>query len=348
MIRNPVPGYVALLVFLLLALTGCLKRVEHITVAPDGAVKIAVEYETSAGDNSHHEMYGGDAPPSSKAGWRILEQKPVVDDDGKTKHVLKAERSFAPGATLVASYAKPGDPDGDLYLRFPTELRREKRADGEYFHFARRYPHRRFAEIEAYRHIIYGDAKVREVMEKEGNEVTRADRILMIDAAMQLDARRIRVFARQAFRQVTPDAPQDAWLAVNEALADVHEDVDTARQAALMEKAEDDDGAKVFEAEVNRIRAKVIERLTSTLRKASGYTEKQVEAFIRQYTRNERYAEITEDLRDENFEITVEMPGEIVASNATSVEGNIAKWEIKGDSLAGVTAELMVTSRIAK
>ena len=334
-----------LLAVLSLAFVGChLERKERITVAPDGSVSIELLYEA----DSRSEIYDGDAAPSVEAGWKNVVETVEVDEEDEEHYQLTAAASFPPGAELPQNFGKPGDPDSGLYVQFPTQVAREQRPDGTYYHFYRIYPRRGWAQVKGLEKVIEDELEdeIGDLEEKEFEELTREEIATALRALARFESVKMLTFARAAFRGVTPDVPQDCWLKVHGGIMELVREVDYEHLASLM--TDEDTAIEIVDAQEGRLEADAMDRLPSALMNACGYGLDQLREFLRRFERNQRHFDITEDVEHETFEITVEMPGEIVGSNADSVEGNTARWRFSGDLFLDRDLELMVSSRVAK
>ncbi|MFH0983585.1 MAG: hypothetical protein V2A79_18880 [Planctomycetota bacterium] len=329
-------------------LLGCMKRKETITVARDGGVTMRVECETDAGD----EFTNGDAMPSEEDGWTVKQWTVTERNDAtgeiKEHYQLAAEKTFPPRARLADRFAPAKDNHAELYLQFPTTLKMEERPDGTYHHFRRVYPVRReWGRLEAVRKEIFKPVDER-VHDKKVEEMTQEDRLLVLKALVRYEAAKMTTFARSAFLEVSPDAPQDGWLKVYAALQTVERESDYDRLASLLASPEEEDRTQALEAEAAAFESRTMGRMSAALADACGYSERQVARFTERYHYHKQYQEISEDLGDESFEITVEMPGEIVGTNADEVEGNQARWKFDAQVLRDRDFDSMVTSRVAK
>jgi hypothetical protein len=323
-----------------LGLAGCLEHRETITVDPDGTVTIEARFTTG----SEAELYEGDAVPSPAGGW-IVDESVEIDDEEKERFHLVAEAVFPPEVQVPANYAVPGDGDTDLYLQFPTTVTIEDRPDGVYYHFHRRYPGRGWAQIEALRELLV-EEKLKKLKDTPLEEYTRQDHVLVLRSYADFEAVKMLTFARAAFLEVTPDAPQDKWLKVHAAIHEVKGELETDRIARLMEIEDEQERDEALEAEGKQWEERTLKRLQEAVREHCGYGGRQMSDFLRRYERNRRFFEITSDLGDDAFEITVVLPGTIVGSNADSTEGNRATWKFSGQRFRDRDVELMATSRL--
>ena len=155
-------------------------------------------------------------------------------------------------------------------------------------------------------------------------------------------------FARAAFLEVSPDAPQDGWLEVHAAVQAFKGELDTERIARLMEIEDEQERDEALEAEAERWEERTMERLKDAVRDHCGYGGRQLSDFLHRYERKRRFFEITGDLGDDGFEITVVLPGTITGSNADATEGNRATWKFSGQRFRDRDVELMASSRIPR
>ena len=320
--------------FLVIALAilaaGCFAHEERITVLADGSVIIRVVHEA----DSDAELYETDAAPTAAGGWSV--------EPGEEPHSLTAIATFAAGATLPDGFADPRDPLADLYVRFPTEVKVEERTDGTYYHFRRVYPRRNWARVRVLQKELENELRDEIDLDKDVDELTPEE---IIDAT--------RIFVRYyhlmelelielAFRDLYPDGPQDRLLALRGYLEESLERGDYSRLAAAIAGAEDPEA--VFEAFMERIEEQRDERAGAALAAAGESNPERTAAFMDRYA---WYVHRVDVMQNETFEISVEMPGEIIGSNAESVEGGTATWNFRAGDLGYGDVELMVSSFIA-
>jgi hypothetical protein len=338
---------IALPVLVATLLFSCTKREEIIRVTPEGRVDMHVEFDS----DSLADLTEGDAVPSAATGWAVsrwhsTEAEPI---DGKDKdhYGLIAEQSFPPGADLPSSFGT--DADTALSLAFPTSLTTERRPDGTYYHFSRVYlPRLHWAFLHRRSEQFIKEIE-EHIGEKEQDEWTDEEWTFVVRSLVGQEVDKMRLFARAAVEDVLPEAPQDAWLRMGTALERLVEELDYGRITALVAATPNEEMAAAIEAEAAAFDAEAIERMVAVLTDAFGYRAASTKAFVDRYDWHQRYHEINEDLADDSFKITVEMPGEIVAANAGDVDGAEAEWEFDGEALrdAGPNGvELMVTSRV--
>jgi hypothetical protein len=342
--------WIAAAAVLAVCLAGCLKRKETITIAQDGRVAVELEYKGGTGD-----VENGDAMPSAASGWQIEVRKEITgEDNGEPTEdtIIEGSASFAPGEQLPFTYADPYDPDFELYLQFPTTLTVERRADGLYYHFRRIYPARRYAYVDNfYRAHVKDDLEKIERKSDRGEELTRDERRQQIEAAVAVELNKMRVFATQAFQNTTPDAPQDCWLKTWEGFQRLAESIDSNELLDLVERIrenEDDDAAgEALAARAEELQAQAMDTYLNGLEEYCGYDQRQRETFLRLYAQAKKEYDITEDLMDDAFEITVVMPGRLVAANSTKRDGeHDVTWEFEGSEFFDADVVLMATSMV--
>jgi len=331
---------------LALSAAGCLKRKETITVAQDGRVTVALEYESKNREFGHP-----DAMPSTESGWDVAVAS-HTKKDGSEEHALTGQRTFAPGQRLPRTYAAPNDPNADLYVDFPTELQTERRDDGLYFHIRRTYSPRRWAYVQ-YWHDRFFDDKMKKLSEKPAEQLTARERIELMKTLVAIQARRQIELAEAAARESGIELAPDEWLAARRALLDVYEELDYEHLLKLQEGSErqgqDPQLKKAAEERLNReveaIMNRAGEALTETLR--AQLAEPEYARFQRASERVALYHQITEATGTHYFEIRVKMPGRVVAHNADKVDENgEAVWEFDGRAFRDRPYELLITSRL--
>jgi hypothetical protein len=331
----------AILLLAVAAPAACIERKERITLHADGRVDMIVSADaTDAADP--------DAPatPAADDGWLIEQALETRGEDEVP--VVVASRSFEWGDALPAHYATGLEENDREPLRFPTAVAMEPVRGGTVYRFRRVYPPRPWAFVDyEYRRIVAALEKT--VGEGEDAEdLTPAQRIEAIKAFVRGEAQKVEQFARQAFLDVTPDAPDEAWLLARSALRACLDEIDYgALEAAVREieaLAEGEEREERTRRELDRLRETMRDRLRAGLREHAGYGGTRLRRFDQRYDFHERSFRLTDTLGAYRFTITLEMPGEIVASNADSVQGRTLTWQVAGDSMRDRTVELMATS----
>lgn len=340
--------YTVLTIGTLAACAGCPFRKERIIVTADGSVLMRLQYEGSA-----EELERFDALPTRETGWKVnREIKKQDQEKDEETHVLTAERRFAPGEPLPRNLAKENDPEADLYLDFPTTLTIQDRADGRYFHFRRTYTPRRWAYVQ-YWHDSNIDNDIKKLGDKPVDELTRDDRLKIVQALAGIEAFTQLEFAKEALAESESELPPEYGLLAGQALLSVYEEkYDHFRTVFdLCEDLTDDQQEACYEREADRILAEGYDAYIQSLTD-SGLGQDQRDAFHRSYQQAKRYYEITNELGAHGFEIEVQMPGAIVAHNGEKVregeDGKVAHvtWTFDGKAFRDRPVELIVISRV--
>ncbi|MFO0873353.1 MAG: hypothetical protein U0575_05215 [Phycisphaerales bacterium] len=341
--RTRVPACVAVAaIAACLALSACVERKERITVHGDGTIDLSVRHSSTDAE----DLLQGDALPDLAAGWETqLREEP---EDGKTKYVYEATATTVLGQALPSRYGMPRDAFEAQFLQFPTTITMERRKDGTWYHFRRVYEPRRWGELKALSESP--EAKRLQEAGDPGAEPD-ADRVEQFTRALvDLQAARLLLFARAALLEVAPRVPQDGWLRVRDSMKQLAQEID-ARAVVddLMHATRlDDEGKKAaaIQKALKRIEGAVAERLQLAVRTECGFGGTELSAFTHALEKHQREGAVTEDLADDSFEIVVELPGEIMGSNADSAAGGRATWRFKGEDLMDRPRELLASSRV--
>lgn len=349
---------------------GCVKRMERITIAPDGRVTIAVTIE-----GRPNELEGGDAMPSKESGWDVKRTTKIEEHDGKKEEtlVIDASQSFEPGAPLPETYAAPDDPDVELYIQFPTRVWMEKRGNDTFVHFKRIYSPRPWNFIQFWETSIFND-DLKKLAQKPVEELTDEDRVKILRAFGSVEAHKQLELAAIALRRVAPDHAPDVWLKAREALLNSYENVNWQALASIHALAEKEQGDQMledsimwvhpeddmtrrvaedkknerFEREHRKIEADGREAFLRSLKEYAGFNRTKVEAFEKEWSRARRHYDITGASGGHAFEVRVNMPGEVIAHNATAVDDEGYKWEFTGEAFRDRPFELLITSKLPR
>jgi hypothetical protein len=332
-----------------LVLAGCLERKEKLVISADGSATLTLAFKTDSLD----ELDQGDAAPTIDGGWWIEQRSqrkrmpvvPIGEDprrEPQMEHLRTAELHLPAGVPWPANYAAIGDVDPDVYLQFPTSLTIERRADGVYYHFRRVYQPRQWAQLDLMRQSLQEElekAAADELGERRSVELART--------LAQLEVIKHLHWARQAFRAAAADLPQDVWLSLATSLGRVGTEVDVqplVRLVAAPKGIERNQDA--VQQELVALRDWIDRRMEEKIKSVPGFGGRHLAAFLRRYDWHRRSYEVTEDLGDDQFEITVQMPGEIVGTNALSVQDATVAWAFPGSAVRDREVELMVSSRV--
>ncbi|MCH7546119.1 MAG: hypothetical protein IID30_06930 [Planctomycetes bacterium] len=327
-------------IVLVFVLTGCLERKEHIVVRPDGSVKITVNHTSESWD----DMYLGDAWPRLEGGWLAVTSS-QVDNEGKETFYLKAEATFPPDVELPSDYEIPQDHFPATSTVFPTELTIEERRDGTYYHFKRSYLARPWAYVAQPREMV--EDEIKGMDDREIDELSPTERRKIITTFAKIEVIKLEAFARAAFDDVAPHAPQDIWLDLHAALLSLVELLDYDRIIELMGKAGEPADEEALDEEAKKFEIGAMEEIDNSLRRTGYLTGSEIREFFQRLDWHRTFYERTEDTSDDTFTISVTMPGEIVAHNGDNMSGHQVTWEFNGEMFRDRNYDLMVTSRVS-
>jgi hypothetical protein len=321
-------------------LTGCVKRKESIRVAPDGAVRLQTEIIGDPGD-----VAGGDAMPDAAAGWTVHDET-IVKDDGKEEQHRSATLTVQGGAELPDSYAPVAD--GVAYrtsLRFPTELTIDRRPDGTYYNFRRVYLAREQARYEWYRKLFEQSLGKLDLAGKDPADLTDAERTNLLDHLRTLQALKMSEYVRSGAAAMEDHWPQYYGLILRQGLLDYFAEVDLTPIVTLMKQpagpGRDDAIAGFGTALIVGAR----DRLLQTLGKLR-VPAAEADAFFAAYDEEETRRTVTEDLGDEDWDVRVTLPGQLIAHDGDRVDGDSVVWTFKGEALMDRDQILSATSRV--
>ncbi|MGD2109317.1 MAG: hypothetical protein PVI86_07980 [Phycisphaerae bacterium] len=333
------------------ACLSCVEREEKIRIARDGAVIIELEYEGSEG-----ELATGDAMPAAESGWEVERSVEKKNDDVIVR--LESARRFAPGETLPRTFAAAGDPDTDLYCDFPTEVRIERRHDAIYYYFRRTYAPRRWTYIQRW-HDEFIDDDVKKLAEKPVAELTPDEQGQMAEAFAGVEAFKQIEFSSIAIAESHPELPVEYGLMARRALIDYYTEAgdsgDLQRVMDLCGSMPDEEtrGA-CFDREADRILGEGYAAYIASLKTGAGFKKRDIAAFEHAYQRAQRYHRITEKLGGHSFQISVTMPGEVIADNTLNgdvdfdeeAQTSTVKFEFDGEWFRDRPCELIAVSRL--
>lgn len=320
---------------------GCLERKETIRVGRDGSVRMIV---TIKGEPSDFDS--GDALPQRGGPWRIEEDRIETEDDQSETRIRVASFDGRKGEPIPDSFVDDHDPNYETSLRFPTGVDVERRSDGEYFHFNRRY----LARQEA-RYAIWNEA-LKETIEKfsgkDPADMSDEERRELVGALRASESmKRVEMVAGAVEAMQDQEWPQDYGLRLRRIVLDAYENANMDDVVTLMGSPAGEDRDRAINSFGAELVEKVADRMRHELRElrvSSGDAER----FFDAYAAEEARRSVTEDLMDETFRVELELPGEIVGHNATSVEDGKLIWEFPGKSLNDRDHVLMATSRISR
>jgi hypothetical protein len=342
------PFVIGCILSLGLGFPGCVERREHLVISPDASVLWQVRHRS----DSIEDLLNGDAVPTVAGGW-FVEQGQERDDDGKVTYTLSAEAVYsAKRHRFPEGFGTPADTANGVCLNFTTSVTFEKRRDGTYCHFARRYSPREWAVFRQIRQQMV-DGPLGS-FNAEPAQWTPDQRLAITRALAGYEVEKALVFARNAWISALPRQPQDGYLVIRDDLHAFLSTLDYQRLANLLippqDAAAEQALTKAVELETLQLKAALSDRLGDAAQNLAGLDGAQSQALLGAFDTERRRFEATEDLNDDGFEITIDMPGPIVASNADQwnggTRGNSATFKFKGETLHDSAIELLVTSRV--
>ncbi len=355
-----------------LALTGCVKRKETITVKEDGSATWRIEVSGDKEDMSaepigqsvvrnplHARQWIHRGVPilAEVDGWSFSEkrdQKRGSDDKVRTEIVRTVEKQFDSVAAMPNTYPSEDAAGSELALQHPTSLTLEHTADGTYYHFRRTYEPRESAYVNYWYEQLYeeyGDVDEEDMTDEDTRKFVR-------DLVRVEELKQIAILQRAETGLKKP-LPHMARIAARDAVATVYGRVDEGEIIQLLELMDDDndengddDDSSAEESSLERMEAlarDVENNVMWTVGRAvrgkasAAQTEELMNAFVLE---RRRY-EITEDYEDEAWEIHLALPGKIVGHNANKVEDGQIVWEMGAGEFMDRRVELLATSFVA-
>lgn len=294
---------------------GCVKRLEIVAIFPDGTGKLVSSFE---GDEA--DLRRGDAVPTPDSGWQVrehLDVKPADSPGEPDKRELKlvASRRIAVGEEWPDSYAAEGTRLARIAVRFPTQVWTEERPEGTYHHFRRVYRGRRMARIKHLQEKILEQDSIKVLQEKDPAALTDDDRRMLVTAFIEVEREKSRAFLDRAVVGLDSPLRQDAWLAARQAAGRAYDRPGLADEVTEIAKSEDS-GERLQTLE-QRIRAEVEAGVRASLAGRSVH-HAVIDRVIDGLKLAAEDFEISEDIGDEQWTVTVLLPGRIIAHNAQS------------------------------
>lgn len=320
---------------------GCLERKERIIINADGSseIRLIVEGEDET------DLNEGDRLPRNGGQW-LVERSKRQTPDGETVHRLAAVARYPAGFDLPSNFADVSDQMAKAYLQFPTQVTMEERPDGWYYHFHRTYEPRAYAQVGFLQDAAGEQASSFAAKQQAGEEIGLVDFKGVSEVLVKVAIGKIEIFAREAFLETNPNTPQDTWLDVHDALEELRKGANYDRMAVILQNADKQDNSQLMEQLAEEFDKVTTDTIISAL-SGSPYV-RDTGAFRQRFAFHKKAFEITEDLGDERFEVSVQMPGTIVSHNGDSKVNNVVTWTFAGKMLYDRTVELLVTSRIER
>lgn len=343
----------------LLPAVGCLKRKETITVKPDASVDITLQYEGDA-----NEFEYGDAMPTASV-TDSFTSKTEVEDNGDVSRTVNAQQHFEASADLPANFALVADPNADLYVQFPTRVWTERTREGTYYNFARTYVARPWASVDYWQQLVM-EGEIKKIAEKPVEELTTKERIKLIEHFATIEALKQAEFAKEALRECAPDLTQRLRLLARQNLLNVFSADEMLPNRASLNIADDDKYVEAlvsrcdalaaeqrdacFSAEADRVLSISLDAFVRSLREDTGFTDRDVDAFLASYDRAKQRYDITDRLAGHAWEVCVNLPGTLAAHNGDNVNPKMKDggcqvcWSFDGKAIRDRDVDLMATS----
>lgn len=328
----------ATIAFGMFLLPGCLERKETITVHRDGRVEFLTEIE---GDPADFE--GGDALPNEEAGWSV-EDGVKKENDKETKRRM-AKMTVAEGKPLPDAYVDSDNPLHEIALRFPTEVKIEKRSDGVYYHFRRVYKAREHARYAIYQKAIQENEQLKSLAGKDPSELTDDERRTLVGALRDAEAGKRAEFLMAGYEAMKERWPQHYYLVARETLLTSFAQADIESLVTLLSQPEGPGRDLEIGARSEAWLKEADEAVVRALREL-GAREPEIAAFYAAVQKEQDRRGVTEDIGDERWSVRVLLPGELIAHNAPKLDDGVPTWEFHAELLHDRDHVLMATSRV--
>ncbi len=290
----------------LLCSSGCIKRLEVITVFPDGSLDLRTSIE---GDPDDFDSAA--TVPTAGSSWAV-EDETETDDKGKTTLTRTASLQVPSNAPVPGSFLPPGTEVGPDVLAFPTSLEIERRAEGTYYHFRRVYKARSWARIEYFRKRLLETDNIKKLSEKPPADLTDDERKELVKALIAFEREKTSELLDEALERLDDAVPQDAWLATWAAVRKIYEaDALLDETLAVLNDANVGERAAGLERDLQDEVATIVR---TTLADA-GVSSTTIDNVLESYWLSRDAFRLTEDLADEQWNIAVILPGRIIGSN---------------------------------
>jgi hypothetical protein len=318
---------------------GCIERTETIRVEPGGAAHLRVVFKGDPDD-----IRTGDAMLNEPGPWSVVDTW-EPQDDGSQKLVRTATLTVPAGTKWPEQYCPENSDLAGLALAMPTSVRIEERPDGTYYHFTRIYRRRDWARVDYFRRTLVEPA-AEPLQGKQKADVTPQQRENLARGLLQYEKAKALVLAQAASEALRPGLKQDEWLVLRQAIADVYDRIGIERVARILQM-EDQQVGEEIQRLVDEVSGQVRQAIRQTL-SASDATGSLGRRFAEQFEVERRRHSVSEDLQDENWTVSLELPGRLVGHNGDSVKGGVVTWKFAGNALCDRDQILMATSVVER
>lgn len=324
---------------LIFIMSGCIERTETIRVEPDGTVYLQVVFRGDPDD-----IQTGDALLSEPGPWSIVDTV-QLQDDGSEKLVRTATLTVKPGERLPDQYCPENSDLSGVALSMPTFLRIEEKSDGTYYHFRRDYERRDWACIDYFRRKLV-EHELEAIQGKKLADVPAEQRESLTRGLIEYEKAKVIELAWAANETLYPQLEQDQWLVLRQGIDDVYNRIDIKRIVEILQMKDQQAGEEIRHL-TDEISLQIHRVISQTLSEvdATGLLGQQ---FVEQFEIERRRRMISEDLQDESWQVSVQLPGRLVGHNGDYVEGNVVIWKFAGDAINDRDQTLMATSVVAK
>jgi hypothetical protein len=312
--------------------------VETIRIDPDGTTHLKLVFRGDPGD-----IVEGDAMLNEPGPWSVMDTV-ELQDDGSEKLVRTANLTIPPGKKLPGQYC-PDDSDlSGVVLIMPTSLLVEKRPDGTYYHFKRVYQRRDWARVDYFRRELQKDLE--EVQGVEKANMTPEQREHLASSLVKFEKAKTIALAQAAADTLQPPLQQGQWLMLRQGIAEVYDRISIERVVELLLMEDEQAGAEI-KRQVDEVSVQIHHVMSQMLSK-SDVTGSLSQRFAEQFETERRRHAISEDLQDETWEVSLQLPGRLVGHNGNSVKESMVKWEFGGNALCDRDQVLMATSVVER
>ncbi len=338
--RSTAPMFGLALFTLLLA--GCLERIETITVGPDASALLTCEFRGTPDDF----VKKNDALPENGGAWTIGERS-EKDADGKPRIVRTATLRVEKGGTFPATYATAGDERSETGLRFPTSVRVSTIGPYTYYDFTRTYPRRDEAVYRYHEKLLTETDEFRKMKGVDPSTLTDEQRTKLVRTLVMVEAHKTAVYIERSAAALELDGtwPQEIGLTLRQAALDFAKSYNTDTAAAALAKPDSPEREGAIRREVSTLETGLRNSVHDMMQKLS-LPEAQRERFLSAAKREIALRQATEDFGDERWEVRLQLPGVICASNADKVENGVLVWEFTSAAFLDRNHVLRATSHV--
>ena len=319
-------GQLAVVALALLA-GGCFTREETIEVRPDGSAMVTYEVE-----GSRTELAAATGLPGA-VGWPLLAETVTAGTDGE-----KVERSWRVHLNDLNLYPRVLAGRNDSFAAtapaMETTLDMDRQKGRTVYTFTRRYIGRRAGKFED----LKKESNTAALMERAGEEgfdaLTPEERDTLFAGLAEYEAAAMWLRVRDALGEAVLAGILDA-PAYKETVA---------RVGTFLEERLTGSYLQDYFAADEQTQDRELARLRADLRAQVGILlpAGNLAGILDLLEEEERRFQVTQDLGDDSFWLTVKMPGAIVAGNALMIEEDEAAWEFSGTDL--LRGDLVLTA----